>query len=220
MVKMICVLHRVLWEVIQWQGREKVSVSKQGQEDGEPCGNKEVQCYKYRGYGHFKRECPVAKRRRFKGFRWRKIERDEASTSSESDSESEEGKYDEGQDDDLKECYKQVRGTLLKLGKENMVLVKEQRRLEALIEVLRKDLQVEKEETKQVCVKPDETQKGKTESVFMSAMKPVFKMYAKTTSYVKTAVKTTTATRTASSSATKKIPEAKVFQAIGGEATY
>ncbi|KAF2563093.1 hypothetical protein F2Q70_00015489 [Brassica cretica] len=211
MVKMICVLHQVLWEVIQWQGREKVSVSKQGQEDGEPCGNKEVQCYKYRGYGHFKRECPMAKRRRFKGFRWRKIEHD---------SESEKGKYDEGQDDDLKECYKQVCGTLLKLGKENMVLVKEQRRLEALIEVLQKDLQVEKEETKQVCVKPDETQKGKTESVFMSAMKPVFKMYAKTTSYGKTAVKTATATRTASSSATKKIPEAKVFQAIGGEATY
>ncbi|KAF2595959.1 hypothetical protein F2Q68_00010632 [Brassica cretica] len=98
------------------------------QEDGEPCGNKDVQCYKCRGYGHFKRECPMAKRRRFKGFRWRKIghsemqkkersfirkddnesekdevlnlvafgaHKDEASTSSESDSESEEGKYDE-----------------------------------------------------------------------------------------------------------------------------
>ncbi|KAF3563324.1 hypothetical protein DY000_02015958 [Brassica cretica] len=75
--------------------------------------------------------------------------KDEASTSSESDSESEKGKYD-----DLKECYKQVCGTLVKLGKENMVLVKEQRRLEALIEVLQKDLQIEKEETRHACVKP------------------------------------------------------------------
>ncbi|KAF3516635.1 hypothetical protein DY000_02058936 [Brassica cretica] len=184
----------------------------------------------------------MAKRRRFKGFRWRNIghdemqkkerssireddnesekdevlnlvafgeHKDEASTSSESDSESEEGKYDEGQDDDLKEYYKQVCGTLLKLGKVNMVLVKEQRRLEALIEVLQKDLQVEKEETKQACVKPDETQKGKTKSAFMSVMKPVVKMYARTTSYGKIAVKTATATRTASSSATRKIPEVK-----------
>ena len=87
--------------------------------------------------------------------------KDEASTSSESNSESEDGKYDEGQDDDLKECYKQVCGTLLKLGKENMVLVKEQRRLEALIEVLQKDLQVEKKETRQARVKPDETTERK-----------------------------------------------------------
>ncbi|XP_013617136.1 PREDICTED: uncharacterized protein LOC106323584 [Brassica oleracea var. oleracea] len=113
-------------------------------------------------------------------------------------SESEERKYDEGQDDDLKECYKQVCGTLLKLGKENMVLVKEQRRLEALIEVLQKDLQ-----------------KGKTKSVSMSAMKPIVRMYARTTSYGKTAVKTATATRTASSSATRKIPEFKdIFDVI------
>ncbi|KAF2600200.1 hypothetical protein F2Q68_00010631 [Brassica cretica] len=90
-----------------------------------------------------------------------------------------------------------------------MVLVKEQRRLEALIEVLQKDLQVEKEETRQACVKPDETQKGKTESVSMYAMKPVVKMYARTTSYGKTAVKTVTATRTASSSSTRKIPKVK-----------
>ncbi|KAF2564904.1 hypothetical protein F2Q70_00015490 [Brassica cretica] len=90
-----------------------------------------------------------------------------------------------------------------------MVLVKEQRRLEALIEVLQKDLQVEKEETKQARVKPGETQKGKTDSVSMSAMKPVVKMYARTTSYGKTAVKTATATRTASSSPTRKIPEVK-----------
>ncbi|KAF3485855.1 hypothetical protein F2Q69_00053135 [Brassica cretica] len=102
----------------------------------------------------------MAKRRRFKGFRWRKIghgemqekersfigeddnesekdevlnlvafgaHKDEASTSSESYSESEERKYDERQDVDLKECYKQVCGKLVKLGKENMVLVKEQR---------------------------------------------------------------------------------------------
>ncbi|KAF3485681.1 hypothetical protein F2Q69_00053515 [Brassica cretica] len=41
----------------------------------------------------------------------------------------------------------------------------------------------------------------------MSAMKPVVKMYARTTSYGKSAVKTATATRTASSSATGKIPE-------------
>ncbi|KAF3485682.1 hypothetical protein F2Q69_00053514 [Brassica cretica] len=41
----------------------------------------------------------------------------------------------------------------------------------------------------------------------MSAMKPVVKMYARTTSYGKSAVKTATATRTASSSATRKIPE-------------
>ncbi|KAF3592546.1 hypothetical protein DY000_02022616 [Brassica cretica] len=68
MVKMICVLHQVLREVIQWQGHEKVDVSKQRQEAGEPCGYKDVQCYKCRGYGHFKRECPMAKRRRFKGF--------------------------------------------------------------------------------------------------------------------------------------------------------
>ncbi|KAL0791222.1 hypothetical protein Bca101_007468 [Brassica carinata] len=209
MVKMR-VLHQVLREVIRWQEHEKVVVSKQMQEDGEPCGNKELQCYKCRGYGHFKRECPMAKRRRFKGFRWRKIGHDEASTSSESDSGSEEEKYDEGQDEDLKECYKQVCGTLVMLGKENMVLVKEQRRLEALIEVLQKDLQVEKEEIRQARVKPGETQKGKPESVSMSAMKPIVKIYAKTTSYGKTA----TATRTASSSATRKIPEAKVFQAI------
>ncbi|KAF2610683.1 hypothetical protein F2Q70_00013341 [Brassica cretica] len=235
MVKMR-VLHQVLREVIRWQEHEKVVVSKQMQEDGEPCGNKELQCYKCRGYEHFKRECPMAKRRRFKGFRWRKIghgemqkkersfireddnesekdevlnlvafgaHKDEASTSSESDSGSEEGKYDEGQDEDLKECYKQVCGTLVMLGKENMVLVKEQRRLEALIEVLQKDLQVEKEEIRQARVKPGETQKGKTENVSMSAMKPVVKIYAKTTSYGKTA----TATRTASSSATRKIPE-------------
>ncbi|KAF2608196.1 hypothetical protein F2Q68_00044000 [Brassica cretica] len=182
----------------------------------------------------------MAKRRRFKGFRWRIIghgemqekersfireddnesekdevlnlvafgaHKDEESTSSESDSESEEGKYDEGQDDDLKQFYKQVCGMLVKLGKENMVLVKEKRRLEALIEVLQKDLQVEKEETRQARVKPGETQKGKTESVSMSAMKPVVKMYARTTSYGKTAVKTATATRTASSSTTRKIPE-------------
>ena len=135
--------------------------------------------------------------------------KDEASTSSESDSESEEGKYDEGQDDDLKECYQQVCGTLLKLGKENMVLVKEQRCLEALIEVLQKDLQVEKEEARQARVKLDETQKGKTENVSMSAMKPVVKMYARTTSYGKTAVKITTATRTASSSITRKFPVVK-----------
>ncbi|KAF3565961.1 hypothetical protein DY000_02012396 [Brassica cretica] len=182
----------------------------------------------------------MAKRRRFKGFRWRKIghdemqkkersfirtddnksekdevlnlvafgaHKDEASTSSESDSESEEGKYEEGLDDDLKECYKQVCGTLIKLGKENMVLVKEQRRLEALIEVLQKDLQVEKEEIRQSHVKPGETQKGKTESVSMSAMTPVVETYARTTSYGKTAVKIATATRTTSSSATRKIPE-------------
>jgi len=107
--------------------------------------------------------------------------KDEASTSSESYFESEEGKYDERQDVDLKECYKQVCGKLVKLGKENMVLVKEQRRIEALIEVLQKDLQVEKEETRQARVKPGETQKGKTESVSMSAMKPVVKMYVRTT---------------------------------------
>ncbi|KAF2552765.1 hypothetical protein F2Q68_00034701 [Brassica cretica] len=41
----------------------------------------------------------------------------------------------------------------------------------------------------------------------MSAMKPVVKMYARTTSYGKSVVKTATATRTASSSATGKIPE-------------
>ncbi|KAF2572291.1 hypothetical protein F2Q70_00000425 [Brassica cretica] len=40
-------------------------------------------------------------------------------------------------------------------------------------------------------------------------MKPVVKMYARTTSYGKTAVNTATATRTASSSATRKIPEVK-----------
>ncbi|KAF3535815.1 hypothetical protein F2Q69_00023379 [Brassica cretica] len=85
-------------------------------------------------------------------------------------------KYDEGQDDDLKECYKQ-------------------------------DLQVEKEETRQARVKPGKTQKGKKESVSMSTMKPVVKMYARTTSYGKTAVKTATATRTASSSVTRNIPE-------------
>ncbi|WZZ70033.1 hypothetical protein YC2023_081403 [Brassica napus] len=242
MVKMICMLHQVLREVIQWQGHEEVAVRKQRQEDGEPCSNKDVQCYKCRGFGHFKRECPMAKRRRFKGFRWRKIghgeiqkkersfireddnesekdevfnlvafgaHKDEASTSSESDSESEEGKYDEGLDDGLRECYKQVCGTLVKLGKENMVLVKEQRRLEALIEVLQKDLQVEKEETRQARVKPGETQKRKIETVSMSAMKPVVKKYARTTSYGKTAVKTATATRTASSSAKRKISEVK-----------
>ncbi|KAF2578105.1 hypothetical protein F2Q68_00003962 [Brassica cretica] len=43
----------------------------------------------------------------------------------------------------------------------------------------------------------------------MSVMKPVVKMYARTTSYGKTAVNTATATRTASSSATRKIPEVK-----------
>ncbi|KAF3553888.1 hypothetical protein F2Q69_00015431 [Brassica cretica] len=204
---MIRMLHQVLREVIQWQGHEEVAVRKQRQEDGEPCSNKDVQCYKCRGFGHFKRECPMAKRRRFKGFRWRKIGHDEASTSSESDSESEEEKYDEGLDDGLRECYKQVCGTLVKLGKENMVLVKEQRRLEALIEVLQKDLQVEKEKTRQARVKPYETQKGKTETVSMSAMKPVVKKYARTTSYGKTAVKTATATRTASSSTTRKISE-------------
>ena len=184
----------------------------------------------------------MAKRRRFKGFRWRKIghgeiqkkersfireddneseknevfnlvafgaHKDEASTSSESDSESEEGKYDEGLDDGFRECYKQVCGTLVNLGMENMVLVKEQRRLEALIEVLQKELQVEKEETRQARVKPGETQKGKAETVSMSAMKPVVKKYARTTSYGKTTVKTATATRTASSSATRKISEVK-----------
>lgn len=57
---MICVLHYVLQEVIQWQEHEKVGVSKQRQEAGKPCGNTEVQCYKCRGYGHFKRECPTA----------------------------------------------------------------------------------------------------------------------------------------------------------------
>ncbi|KAF2534288.1 hypothetical protein F2Q70_00030228 [Brassica cretica] len=129
MVKMIRVLHQVLREVIQWQGHEKVVVSKQRQEAGESC---------------------------------RLV-------------------------DDLKEFYKQVCGTLVKLGKKNMVLVNEERRLEALIEVLQKDLQ------------------------------PVVKMYARTTSYGKTAVNTATATRTASSSATRKIPEAKVFQAIEGK---
>ncbi|KAL0684644.1 hypothetical protein Bca4012_051492 [Brassica carinata] len=142
MVKMIRVLHKVLREVIQWQGHEKVDVSKQRQEDGEPCDNKDVQCYKCRGYGHFKRECPMAKRRRFKRFRWRKIghgemHEKEKSFIKEDDNKSEKRRSAQPrQDDDLKECYKQVCGTLVKLGKENMVLVKEQRRLEALIEVL------------------------------------------------------------------------------------
>ncbi|KAL0645965.1 hypothetical protein Bca4012_044256 [Brassica carinata] len=103
--------------------------------------------------------------------------KDEASTSSESDSESEKGKYD-----DLKECYKQVCGTTCKLRKK------------------KQDMLV---------LNLGETQKGKTESVSMSTMKPLVKMYARTTSYGKTAMKTATATRTASSSATRKIPEVK-----------
>ena len=83
--------------MIQWQGRQKVVVRKQGQEDGEPCGNKDVQCYKCRGYGHFKRECPMAKRRRFKGFKWRKIghgemQKKERSFIREDDNESEKDK--------------------------------------------------------------------------------------------------------------------------------
>ncbi|WZY92725.1 hypothetical protein YC2023_065054 [Brassica napus] len=180
MVKMIRMLHQVLREVIQWQGQEEVAVRKQRQEDGKPCSKRS-----------FIRE-DDNESEKDEGFNLVAFgaHKDEASTSSESDSESEEGKYDEGQDDDLKECYQQ------------------------------KDLQVEKEEARQARVKLDETQKGKTENVSMSAMKPVVKMYARTTSYGKTAVKTATATRTASSSATRKILEAKVSQAIEGEATY
>lgn len=39
---MICVLHQVLHEMIQWQGHEKAGVSKQRQEAGEPWVNTEV----------------------------------------------------------------------------------------------------------------------------------------------------------------------------------
>lgn len=73
-IKMICVLHQVLHELILWQGHEKYSVSKLRQESGDPCINTKVECYECRGNGHFKRECPTANRRRFKSFRWKEIE--------------------------------------------------------------------------------------------------------------------------------------------------
>lgn len=79
--------------------------------------------------------------------------KDESSTSSEF-----ERKYDE-LEDDLKESYKQVCGTLVKLGKENMVLLKEQRRLVAPIEVIHKELKIEKEEARHARSQLGETQK-------------------------------------------------------------
>ncbi|KAF8104379.1 hypothetical protein N665_0172s0013, partial [Sinapis alba] len=82
----------IFHEVVgMWKGHEKVGLSKQRQEAGEPCINTEVQCYKCIGYGYFIKECPTAKRRRFKNEVLNLIalgaHKDEASTSSESDSE-------------------------------------------------------------------------------------------------------------------------------------
>ncbi|VVB14030.1 unnamed protein product [Arabis nemorensis] len=56
-------------------------------------------------------------------------------------SESESG---EEHEDDLAESYKEVRETIIRLGQENLALIKEKQRLEALAESLQTELQAER----------------------------------------------------------------------------
>ncbi|KFK22004.1 hypothetical protein AALP_AAs72311U000100, partial [Arabis alpina] len=118
---------------------------------------REIRCVGCKGVGHTQLEC-VNNQKQSK--------RSSMHTDSEEDSEDEEElsnfvaflgitEFDEGEElsesesdgeheDDLIKSYKEVRETLIRLGRENTLLIQEKQRLEALVESIQVELQAEK----------------------------------------------------------------------------
>ncbi|XP_019097424.1 PREDICTED: uncharacterized protein LOC109131194 [Camelina sativa] len=176
---------RVLKEAEHELGQRRFSSIKNNLEKGEAVKKTYMQCHECRGYGHYKNNCPIIKRREIKCFmckgightqlecgndQRRRKEKSKLRVEDDSKEDNDNGielnklgafldvaTFVEGEEvsesesegeqvDEFTECFKEVRETLIKIGKENQTLIKEKRRLDALV----KSLQIELSDTKKI----------------------------------------------------------------------